>query len=326
MTSPTTSTETTTSAYVACVPHVPLLTMQGRSENKDLWASYEQRIKEFQAFDPELVFVFGGDHYDNIFLNLAPQFLIGHVAEAVADCGGTPGRLDVPMDISRACARHLVETGFDIATSYAMSVDHGFSNVLANFMGELDARPVIPIHVNVLTEPRPTMRRCRELGEAVGTFARTLGKRVAFLGSGGLSHQTDFIFPQYETAPDETIRDFIVAGGARGGLSREKWMADIQTSMDGLSAQLISGEFVAPWINAEWDRDFLNLLVTDRHKLDDWRDEEILAAAGYGGGEVRQWVVAVAAAQAAGAGELVQDYYSDQTTVAVGAGVVHSKV
>ncbi len=66
-----------------------------------------------------------------------------------------------------------------------MQVDHGFSGILHAFMGSLDARPVVPIFVNALCHPRPTFKRCREFGEAVGQFAATLGKRVAFLGSGG---------------------------------------------------------------------------------------------------------------------------------------------
>ena len=314
-----------TSAYVACVPHVPLLAMQDREVNADLWSAYDARVAEFRAFDPELVVVFGGDHYDNLFLNLNPQFMIGHIADAVEDCGGRGGPLDVPLETSKACARFLVDEGFDIATSYAMTVDHGFSNVLANFLGELDARPVLPFHINNMGDPRPTLRRCRRLGEAIGTFARSLGQRVAFLGSGGLSHQTDFIFPQYETAPDETVRDYIVSGGTRGPLTRETWMAQIQTGMDGLNAQLLSGEFKAPWINPEWDQKFLSAFTSgDLAQFDTWTDEDIRVAAGYGGGEVRMWIAAAAAAQAAGAGPLVLDYYTADTTLAVGVGVVHS--
>src|SRR4051812_39120953 len=115
--------------------------MQSRAANAELWSVYDARVAEFHAFDPELVVVFGGDHYDNLFLILAPQFLLGHIAEAVADCGGRGGKVDVPLETSKQCARFLVEDGFDLATSYAMSADHGFTNVLVNFLGELDARP-----------------------------------------------------------------------------------------------------------------------------------------------------------------------------------------
>lgn len=315
------------SSYLACVIHVPMLTLQGRGANTDLWEAYDARVEEFRRFDPDLVFVFGGDHYDNIFLNLAPQFMIGHKAEAIDDCGGRPGRLDVPADVTTACADYLVEAGFDLATSYDMKVDHGFSNVLGNFLGELDSRPVVPIHVNALAKPRPTLRRCRQLGEAVGAFARGLDRRVAFLGSGGMSHQTDSIFPQFDTAPDETTRDYIVSGGTRGTVTREAFISKIKTDMDGLSGLLLSGELTVPWINAEWDRAFLDAFRGgDLSVFDTWTDQQISDAAGDGAGEVRQWVAAAAAAQAAGAGERIVDFYSPDTTLAVGAAVAHSRL
>ncbi|MFP3566245.1 hypothetical protein [Paraburkholderia sp. SIMBA_030] len=313
--------------YLACVPHVPLVAVQGRDANRDFWTVYDDRVREFKEFDPELVIVFGGDHYDGIHLKLMPQFVVGQIATALNDCGGYPGRLDIPRDVAAAAATYLVEHDFDVATSFAMEVDHGFSNVLHHFLGELDAKPVLPIHINTIADPRPTFRRCRQIGEEIGRFARTLNKRVAFLGSGGLSHQTDFIFPQYDTAPNEVVRDYIVHGGSHGALSRDKWMADVGTGMDKLSGDLLSGSFHAPWINEDWDKKFLDALTSgDLKVFDSWTDADVLKAAGYGGGEIRQWIAAVSAAQAFCDGSrLTVDYYSPDTTLAVGVGIVHAR-
>lgn len=315
-----------TVAYAACVPHVPLLCLQEKQQNPDLWKAYDDRVAEFDAFNPDVVVVFGGDHYSNIHLKLAPTFMVGHVAEAINDCGGTPGKLDVPLELAAQMATFLVDDGFDIAVSYAMVVDHGFSNALGNFLhGRLDARPVIPVHINSLSDPRPTMKRCRQFGEAIGRWARTTGKRVAFIGSGGLSHQTSFIFPQYDTAPNEAVREFIVHGGSPDGITAEKWHGDIEEGMGKLSSDLVSGEFKAPWINKEWDENFLSLLGSgDLSHFDSWTDAEVLEAGGYGGGEIRMWIAAAAAGLAAGAPGLKVDFYSEETTFAVGAGVAHS--
>jgi 2,3-dihydroxyphenylpropionate 1,2-dioxygenase len=311
--------------YLACVPHVPLISVQGRSANADFWQAYDERVREFREFEPELVVVFGGDHYDGIHLNLMPQFVVGQIAQALNDCGGYPGKLDIPRDIAARAARHLVDRDYDVATSYAMEVDHGFSNVLHHFLGALDAKPVLPIHVNSIADPRPTFRRCRQLGEELGRFAATLNKRVAFLGSGGLSHQTDFIFPQYDTAPNETVRDYIVTGGQVGSLTRDRWMLDISDGMDRLSGELLEGRFKAGWINREWDERFLRILSDGAlEDFDSWTDEEVLEAGGYGGGEVRQWIAAAAAAKACGAGPFQVDFYSAETTLAVGVGIVHA--
>ncbi len=310
--------------YVACVPHVPFLATQERSWNPGLWEAYDARVREFQAFNPELVFAFGGDHYSGMHLKLAPTFVVGQIAEALPDCGGTPGKLNIPRDISMACANFLMEAGFDIATSHAMQVDHGFSNALAAFCGDVGARAVVPIHINSLSDPRPTLRRCRQLGEAVGKFAVGLNKRIAFLGSGGLSHQTDFIFPQYDTAPDEDTLNYIVHGGSVGPLTREVWFENVDKGMDHLKGEIYEGR-MKPYVNAAWDENFLKLFASgDLSAFDSWTDKAILKEAGYGGGEVRTWIAAAAAGMAAGGPEPVVDYYSDKTFLAVGAAVAHA--
>jgi 2,3-dihydroxyphenylpropionate 1,2-dioxygenase len=320
-----TSSAVNGSTFLACVPHVPLVSLQEEAVNAPFWEAYHARVRQFKQFDPELVIVFGGDHYDSIFLKMMPQFVIGQIAEAIADCGGYAGKLAVPRDIAAACARHMVDHRFDVNVSYAMELDHGFSNVLHHFIGELDAKPVLPVHINSLSDPQPTFRRCRELGAEIGRFAATLGKRVAFLGSGGLSHQTDFIFPQYDSAPNEDVRNYIVHGGVPGGISRQKWMNDIDGGMQNLSADLQAGTFKAPWINREWDEQFLATFASgDLSAFDSWTDADVQAAAGYGGGEVRQWIAAAAAAQAAGGGVVEIDFYSSDTTFAVGAGIAHA--
>jgi 2,3-dihydroxyphenylpropionate 1,2-dioxygenase len=312
--------------YLACVPHVPLMQMQEKEQNGPLWQAYEARVAEFNKFNPDIVFVFGGDHYHGVHLKLMPTFIVGQIAEAIDDCGGTPGKLDIPLEVSEACVKYLMAEDFDIATSYAMVIDHGFSNVISAFMGALDSRPVVPVHINSMSSPRPTLKRCRLLGEAIGRFAKTLNKKVAFLGSGGLSHQTNFIFPEYADAEKNT-RDFIVHGGAQGEISLDAWKNGIDESMQHLSADLISGKFKAPWINKEWDERFLEVFGSnDLTAFDDWTDSDVLEAAGYGGGEIRMWIAAAAAAQAAGGPPIVIDYYSENTTLAIGAGVAHSSL
>ncbi len=311
--------------YVACVPHVPFLETQDRALSPEFWESYEARVKEFNAFDPELVIVFGADHYDGLHLKLMPAFTVIQRAEAMDDVGGFPGHLDIPPEIAFACAKALVRDEFDIATSYAMTVDHGFSNVLHNFMGAVDARPVLPIHINAMCDPKPSFRRCRLLGEAVGRFARTLGKRVAFLGSGGLSHETGMVFPQYDSAPDQRTRDFIVHGGERGEITMDGWLTFIRDVMLQLSPPMASGDFVNEKLNPVWDHQFLTAVTAaDLSGLDSWTDEEVEAAGGNGAGEIRQWIAAIAAARAAGADVPVLDYYGHHTPIGVGAAVVHA--
>jgi len=312
-------------AFLTCAPHVPFLALQDRALNSGFWQAYEARIAAFQAFDPELVIIFGADHYDGQHLKCMPAFLVGQVAEAIDDRGGSPGPLSVPRDVAIGCAEYLMNRHFDIATSYAMQVDHGFSGILHAFMGRLDARPVVPIFVNSLCHPRPTFKRCREFGEAVGQFAAGLGKRVAFLGSGGLSHDTGPMFPQFDTATDETVREYIVHGGTNGGLSREQWLGELNKGLDFVNEQLLQRVPGVGSVDKTWDAQFLKMFTAgDLKAFDDWVDADVLRQAGNGGGEIRQWIAAASAAQAVEPRPLVVDYYDPDTCIGVAAVVVHA--
>jgi len=313
--------------YVACVPHLPFITIQARELNAPFWSAYEARAAELRAFDPEVVFVFGSDHYEGQHLKCMPAFMIGCAAEAVDDRGGFPGHLRVPEDLARACAASLVREDYDVAVSYAMTVDHGFSSVLHYMLGAIDAKPVVPIFVNALSHPRPTFRRCRRFGAAVGRFAARLGKRVAFLGSGGLSHETGEIFPQVHEVRDARVRDFLIHGGTRGRLDRARWRAEMNAGLDAVNALLVQRVPGVGQVRKEWDEEFLRTLTSsadDLSAFDGWDDDEVFRSGGNGAGEVREWIAACAAARAAGVGELSVDYYEAGTAIGVAAVVVHA--
>lgn len=312
-------------AYAVCVPHLPFISMQARELNAPFWQAYDARARDLRRFDPEVVFVFGSDHYEGQLLKSMPAFMVGLAAEAVDDRGGFPGRLDVPGDVARACAEHLIEAEFDIATSYAMQVDHGFSAVLQQVFGGIDARPVVPLFVNALIHPRPTFRRCRRFGEAVGRFAATLGKRVAFLGSGGLSHETGDVFPQIDEVRDPATREFLIHGGRNGEISRDEWRRNLDAGLDEVNVLLMQRTPGVGNVQRDWDEAFLEALESqDLTAFDAWRDEEVFRSAGNGAGEVREWIAALAAARAAGADDIVVDYYEAGTCIGVAAVVVHA--
>jgi 2,3-dihydroxyphenylpropionate 1,2-dioxygenase len=312
-------------AYLACVPHLPFMILQDRELNTGFWKAYEAQAAEIRRFDPEVVFVFGSDHYEGQHMKSLAPFMVGQAAEAIDDLGGFPGRLDVPGDIALACAEHLIAGEFDVAVSYAMRVDHGFSNVLHHMLGGIDAKPVVPIFVNALCHPRPSFRRCRRFGEAVGCFAAGLGKRVVFLGSGGLSHETGEVYPQVSETTDAATRGWLIHGDEQSGLSREQWRENLNVVLDQVNRMLIDRVPGVGNVNDEWDRKFLEILTSsDLSAFDDWNDRDVLQIAGNGGGEVREWIAAAAAARAAGAAEIKIDYYAAGTTIGVGAVVVHA--
>lgn len=312
-------------AFLGCVPHAPFMMLQDRALNQPFWDAYAEQVAAFRAFDPELVFVFGADHYSGQHMRLMPSFAIAQAAEAIDDDGGFPGRLDVPSELSLACATHVIEAGIDVATSFAMEVDHGFSAVTGHFLGAIDARPVIPVFVNALAAPRPTFKRCRLLGEAIGEFAAGLGKRVAFLGSGGLSHETGDIFPQFLEASDARTRDYILHGGAKGDLTRDVWIEEMRQGLQIVNGLLLAYTPGVGEIRPDWDEEFLRLFTGgDLTVFDAWTDADVLREGGNGAGEVRQWIAAAAAAQKAGAGAISVDFYSHGLPMGVASVVAHA--
>jgi 2,3-dihydroxyphenylpropionate 1,2-dioxygenase len=312
-------------AFLGCVPHAPFMMLQDKTLNQPFWDAYAEQVAAFRAFDPELVFVFGADHYSGQHMRLMPSFAIGQAAEAINDDGGFPGKLDVPSELSLACATYAVEAGIDVATSFAMEVDHGFSAVTGHFLGAVDAKPVIPVFINALAAPRPTFKRCRLLGQAIGEFAAGLGKRVAFLGSGGLSHETGDIFPQYLEATDPRTQEYILHGGTKGGLSRDTWIDEMRGGLQFVNGLLLDHTPGVGEIRPHWDEEFLRLFSAgDLTVFDAWKDEDVLREGGNGAGEVRQWIAAAAAAQAVGVGAISIDLYRQGLPMGVASVVAHA--
>ena len=94
---------------------------------------------------------------------------------------------------------HLIESlvadEFDVTMCQDMLVDHAFTVPLALLWPGADARPVrtIPIEINTVQHPLPSVARCLKLGQAVGRAIASYGQdcRVLVVGTGGLSHQLD---------------------------------------------------------------------------------------------------------------------------------------
>ncbi|MBS2140862.1 hypothetical protein KCA24_32060, partial [Escherichia coli] len=149
--------------------------------------------------------------------------------------GGDPG----PWGRAEACAHAVMKSGIDLAVSYCMQVDHGFSQPLEFLLGGLDKVPVLPVFINGVATPLPGFQRTRMLGEAIGRFTSTLNKRVLFLGSGGLSHQPPV--PELAKA-DAHMRDRLLGSGKdlpaserelrrqRGFSAPEKFFGEQKTS------------------------------------------------------------------------------------------------
>jgi 2,3-dihydroxyphenylpropionate 1,2-dioxygenase len=234
----------------------------------------------------DTVVLVGSNHFRGFWLDLIPSFTIG-VGECIASGeSGTPSGpqlVDVPL--ARHVANTLVEDGaFDIAYSARLQIDHGQSHAIQYLLADLDVR-IVPIVVNVFAPPLPTLARCEALGRAVGAAVRGFPgeRRVAVIGSGGLSHRLPW--PDWRD-PHGDDEEFIVRAWLDG---RDNWQ-----QYDARRREIIRAAQAA--ISPEFDDEFLTMLETGQaYRLTEYSTARLEELAGNGAQELRAWLVMAAA-------------------------------
>ena len=287
------------SAMLQCLSHSPL---KGYVDPPDATVravarEIEKLSQEISAFDPEIIFLFGPDHYNGFFLDVMPQLCIGINANSVGDYKTSKGPLNVPQELAEQCAAFVVNQDIDLAVSYRMQIDHGVAQPLEELTGSLSRYPVIPLFINSVAPPLISFRRARQFGEAVGKFARRLDRRVLFIGSGGLSHNPPV--PQMAGATPE-IAEFLIAGRnptPEGRAARQQRTRDAATLF-------ATGDSPLHPLNATWDETFISHLVNQNWPaIDAYENHAVSAEAGRSTHEVKTWVAANAAMHAATQGK-----------------------
>jgi 2,3-dihydroxyphenylpropionate 1,2-dioxygenase len=265
--------------------------------------SFEQLAGFIKDFSPDLIIQFSPDHFHGFHYGNMPSFCIGAGANSCGDWRTQAGRLLVDEEFALTVLDAARRADFDIAVSFDMTVDHGFVQMWEAMWGEFNRYPIIPIFVNSIAPPLPTYRRARQLGEAIGRFAASTGKRILFAASGGLSH--DPIVPQIQGASPE-LRDRLLGRAPVSAEQQERRERMVRKA----ARLLIEGKGSSRPLNPAWDREFLFALRTCNWDcIDAYTAEQVEATAGSGGNEVLCWVAAAAAAAASGALDVVQEDY-----------------
>jgi protocatechuate 4,5-dioxygenase, beta chain len=152
---------------------------------------------------PDVAVVFYNDHGLNFFLDKLPTFAVGASAEyrSEDEGWGIPVSRPVPRDadLSWHLINTLVADEFDVTMCQDMLIDHAVTIPMALMWPSAASsdRPwpvkIVPVEINTVQHPLPSMARCLKLGRSIGraleTYPRDL--RVAVVGTGGLSHQLD---------------------------------------------------------------------------------------------------------------------------------------
>ncbi len=180
----------------------------------------ERMADAFEAAAPDAAVILGNDQSELFLEDVLPAITVFRGA-TLWDQPATPEQVArMPPGIHEAewghsppryteypglpdLALHLIEcataSGFDVATSQRLPVHpghwssgmpHAFGFIYRQIMRDRVV-PNVPIILNTFYPPnQPTARRCFELGRLVGRAIRSWERerRVAVLGSGGMSH------------------------------------------------------------------------------------------------------------------------------------------
>jgi 2,3-dihydroxyphenylpropionate 1,2-dioxygenase len=239
------------------------------------------------ALAPDALVVIGPDHFHANFYDVMPPFVLGvEEAEAFGDFGSRSGPLPVAPELAWSIRDGLAGDGFDIALSYALTLDHGVVQGY-DMIGGRAGLPLVPLVVNTAAPPLPSMPRCVALGRSLGAAIRQADAgRVLIVASGGLSHWLPPNDPRDSSVPAER-RASMIHG-------RRDVRAFAATREPGVRA--LAGNPDAP-VNAAWDAWFLKQLVAaDLGPVTDLGDEGLQERAGSGGHEIRSWLIGFATA------------------------------
>lgn len=185
-------------AGVFAASHAPLLARDWERFDDALKAkvtsAYRQLGARLNAARADIIVEIAPDHWSNFFINNLPNVCIGIGATHL----GPPepfmkpfGHETLPGDA--AFAQYLLatalESGFEPSVSHQMKLDHGFSIPL----WRMDLAPlprIVPIVINSLEPPMPTIKRCFAWGTLIADAIAAYpgNERIAVLASGGLSH------------------------------------------------------------------------------------------------------------------------------------------
>ena len=308
------------SVQLICCSHSPLMTTDVEETTPQSHAKFFRQLDEVSAalheFNPDLVVVFGPDHFNGFFYEMMPPFCIGTAAEGTKDWHLAPGPLRVPKALAMDCIRFLQSRDFDVALSHQMKVDHGITIPLYKLTGALARYDVLPIFVNCAADPRPSFKRVRSFGEAIGTFLAGTGLRVSIIGSGGLSH--DPPTPRLEMSPPDVARRLIV-----GHVPTQDELDAREARVIRAARDLVEGKGPCIPPSESWDRDFLQAFIASDHAFyENMSDADIDRVAGFGAHEVRTWVGAAGAASQMGSVKPELRYYELVPEWITGMGIV----
>ena len=176
----------------------------------DAFAVLRDKLHEWK---PDVVIIVGDDQAENFKRDNLPTFCLYTGSQVDGyPFHGALGKInvwDAPQDtkysyrcagpLAQAMVAHTIREGFDMASStelkgWEWGLGHAHINPLT-FLDPEGKLTILPLFVNCYGEeagegypPRPTAKRCYELGRSIRRFLDTRDERVAVIASSSWSH------------------------------------------------------------------------------------------------------------------------------------------
>ncbi len=211
----------------ACVSHSPGLTgFPERAEPepaREVLGGFDALATTVEAAQLDAIVMVSAEHFTNFSIANLPTFAVGTAStyELPATDAFSAflriGRHRHPghAPLGEAVYRGLLRRDFDPALAAGgYGFDEGFAVPLTLLSGERPI-PVVPLVVNAIHEPYPSLRRCHALGVALAEIieSQDVADRVMVIGTGGLSHWVGLPRAgEIDTAFDRRVLDAVAVG------------------------------------------------------------------------------------------------------------------
>jgi aromatic ring-opening dioxygenase catalytic subunit (LigB family) len=181
-------------------------------DRERIFAKFREVGESILKADPEVVVVISDDHMHNFFLDNLPALCIG-----AASAYETPVEHWLKLDrqklrgdaqLGSHLIRQALDQDFDPAFSMDLTLDHATLAPL-HLTGLAQRVSVVPVIINCVQPPLPSMRRALQWGRFLGHALRSYPgcQRVSVLATGGLSH--DIATPRMGLVNDHFDREFL---------------------------------------------------------------------------------------------------------------------
>ena len=197
-------------------------------QRSEVFSAFSDLGQAIAAAQPQALVVLSDDHVHNFFLNNLPSLCIGaaeHYPTPVEHWLKAEKRV-LPGDarLGAYLLQHAMAHDFDPSLSMELTLDHGILTPL-ELAGVGRELPVVPVLINCVQPPLPSMARCHAFGRWLGQALRAYEglERVAILATGGLSH--DLATPRMGLVNEDFDRRFLElleAGDAAGAVAHAR--------------------------------------------------------------------------------------------------------